>query len=78
MLPPSRHFSLSAKMNGTQRRTLVSTYCGMPKGTSWAEAMSNSEKIKPVALTVIELCLTEGISQSVTYLLSQSVENSVK
>ena len=25
------------------------------KGTSWAEAMSNSEKIKPVALVVIEL-----------------------
>ena len=36
-----------------------------------AEAMSNSEKIKPVALAVIELRLSEGISQSVTYLLSQ-------
>ena len=35
---------------------------------------SNSEKFKPVALAVIELCLSEGISQSVT----QSVENSVK
>ena len=31
-----------------------------------------------VALDVIELHLYEGISQSVTYLLSQSVENSVK
>ena len=31
---------------------------------TWAEAMSNSEKIKVVALAVIELCLTEGISQS--------------
>ena len=55
--------SLSAKMNGTQRRTLVSprrmycTYCGMLKGTSLAEAMSNSEKIKPVALAIIELHL---------------------
>ena len=49
-------------------------YCGMPKGTSRAEATSNSEKIKPVALAVIELCLSEGISQ----LLSQSVENSIK
>ena len=38
-----------------------------------AEATSNSEKIKPVAFIVIELCLSEGISQSV----SQSVENSV-
>ena len=52
---------LSAKMNGTQRRTLVSPcrmhcmYSGMPKGTSRAEATSNSEKIKPVALAIIEL-----------------------
>ena len=35
----------------------------MPKGTSRAEATSNSEKIKPVALAVIELRLSEGISQ---------------
>ena len=27
----------------------------MPKGTSWAEATSNSEIFKPVALAVIEL-----------------------
>ena len=45
----------------------------MPKGTSQAEATSNSKKIKPIALAVVELCLSEGISQ----LLSQSVENSV-
>ena len=38
----------------------------MSKGTSWDEVMLNSEKIKPVALAVIELCLSEGISQSVT------------
>jgi len=36
----------------------------MPKGTSRAQATSNSEKIKPVALAIIKLCLTEGISQS--------------
>ena len=41
------------------------TYCGMPKGTSRAEAMSDSEKIKPVALAIIELLLSEGIRQSV-------------
>ena len=46
----------------------------MPEGTYWAEAMSNSENIKPVALAVIELHLSEGIGQ----LLSQSVENSIK
>ena len=44
-------------------------YCGMPKGTSQAEVMSNSEKIKPIASVVIELQLSEGIGQ----LLSQSV-----
>ena len=49
-------------------------YCGMPKGTCRAEVTSNSETMKPVALAVIELCLSEGIRQSV----SQSLENSVK
>ena len=38
------------------------------KGTSRAEAMSNSEKIKPAAL---ELHLSEGISQSVSYSVSR-------
>jgi len=37
-------------------------HCGMPKGTSRAEAMLNNEKIKPVALAIIELCWSEGIS----------------
>ena len=44
------------------------------KSTCRAEGTSNSEKIKPVALVIIKLCLSEGISQSVT----QSVENSAK
>ena len=35
-------------------------YCGMPKGMSQDEAMSNSEKIKPIALAIIELHLPEG------------------
>ena len=39
---------------------------GMPKFTSRAKTMSNSEKIKPVALAIIELCLSEGIRQSVS------------
>ena len=76
MCNPNQWFSLSAKMNGTQRRILLRMHCtyfGMPKGTSRAEATSNSEKIKPIALAVIELCLTEGISQ----VISQSEENSV-
>jgi len=43
----------------------------MPKGTSQAEAMPNSEKIKPIALAIIKLCLTEGISQAVSHSVSQ-------
>ena len=46
------------------------TYCGMPKGTSRPEAMSNSEKINLVTLAVLELRCSEGIRQ----LVSQSVE----
>jgi len=46
----------------------------MAKGTSRAEATSNSEKIKPVALAIVELHESEGIRQAV----SQSVENSVR
>jgi len=40
-------------------------YRGMAKGTSWAETTSNSEKIKSVALAIINLSESEGISQSV-------------
>ena len=45
----------------------------MPKGTCLAEAASNSETIKPVTLAIIELHLSEGISQPVTQSVSQSV-----
>jgi len=30
------------------------------------EALLNGEKVKPVALAIVELCLTEGIRQSVS------------
>jgi len=49
MQMPNQHILLSAKTNGTQRSTLVSpwkmhcTYCGVPKSTSQAEVISNSE-----------------------------------
>jgi len=39
-------------------------YSGMEKGTSWAEVMSNSEKIKPIALAIVELRESEGIRQA--------------
>jgi len=54
-------------------------YCGMPKGTSQAETTPNSEKkIKSVALAIVHLHWSEGISLSVSQLVNQSVENSVK
>jgi len=49
-------------------------YSGMAKGTSWAEATSNSKKVKPVALAIVELREPESIRQAVC----QSVETSVK
>jgi len=30
-------------------------HSGMTKGTSWAEATLNSEKIKPVALAIVKV-----------------------
>jgi len=45
----------------------------MAKDTSWAKVTSNSEKIKPVALAIVELRESEGIRQTVSW----SVENLV-
>jgi len=39
-------------------------YSGMAKSTSQAEATLNSEKIKPVALAIVEYCESEGIAGS--------------
>jgi len=41
-------------------------YNGMAKGTSQTEATSNSKKIKPVALAIVELCESGGIRQAVS------------
>jgi len=41
-------------------------YSDMTKGTSQAEAMSNSEKIKSVALAIVKLHESEGTSQAVS------------
>jgi len=41
-------------------------YSGMAKGTSRAEATSNSEKIESIALAIVELCESEGIKQAVS------------
>jgi len=42
-------------MNGTQRMTLVIPYTVCTVDTSQAEAMLNSEKIKPIVLGIVEL-----------------------
>jgi len=34
----------------------------LAKGTSWDEVTLISEEIKPVAITIIKLCLSKGIS----------------
>jgi len=39
-------------------------HSSMAKGTSRAEVTLNSEKIKPVALAIVELHESKGISQS--------------
>jgi len=39
-------------------------YSGIAKGTSRAEVTSNSKKIKPVTLAIVELCKSEGIRQA--------------
>jgi len=68
-LPLNWHFSWWTKMNGTQRWAVLSPwrmhcmYSGMAKGTSRAEAKSNSEKIRAVALAIVELRKSEGIRQ---------------
>jgi len=39
---------------------------GASKGTSRDEVTSKSTKIKPIALAVIRLCLSEGIGELVS------------
>ena len=50
----------------------------MPKDTCQAEETLNSEKIKPVALAIIMLYLSEGIRQAGRQAVIQSVENSIE
>ena len=56
----------------------------LPKGTSQAEVTLNSENIKPIALAIVKLRLSEGIisqllshSVSKTFCLNIFFENSV-
>ena len=48
--------------------------CSWQKGTSLDEATLSSEEIKPLAVTIIELCLSEGISKRVDQSISLNKE----
>ena len=84
--PPINTYIQSVKRNDTQRRAKVnqiSPWCvhsmsgGLPKGITPDKATSSSKRFKSVSLAIIELCLSEGISQSDSQSVSQS-EKSVK
>jgi len=49
-------------------------YCSMLNGTSQAEATSDGEITKPVALAIVEVDWSDGIWQ----LVCQSLENFIK
>ena len=69
----NRHLHAKGERNGVQGRTKVSFgrtmmgCCSWWKGTSQDEATLNSEEIKAVAIAIIELRLSEGISHSVSH-----------
>jgi len=45
----------------SREESIVCTYCGMPKGTSWAEAMLNNEKIKPVSTALVNVSSNQSL-----------------
>jgi len=85
-LPQNRHFSQWGKVNGTQRRVLVSPWrmhCMysysiiMATGTSQAEAKLNSKTIKPVTLAMHYQIMWVWRHQSVRQLVDNSINNFV-
>jgi len=67
VLPPNQHFSLSAKINGRQRRALVNTLYVLWYA-NWAEVTSNSKKINPL---LSYACLKASGSWSVSHSVSR-------
>ena len=68
----SSSYAVVKKSMGDQRGTKVAPWCkhcsscGWWKGTSWDKVtLSSEEEIKSLALAVLKLCLSEGISNSV-------------
>jgi len=83
-LPQNQHYSWWAKMNGIQRKALVSPwrmhwmYSGIAKGTSWVEVTSNSKKNQALADGLGHCRVTQTWRhQSAKQLVNQSVENSI-
>ena len=82
----NQHFALlvalSAKRTGGQRQyhdtCYVRSYRGWRKGMSRDKAISSSEEIKPVSLSIVELFLAEGISQLIVQLVSQSASRNFR
>ena len=60
MLQSNQHFLLS----GTEGRHCSEECTACSVGTSWAKAV---KEIKPIALAIITLRLSEGINQSVNH-----------
>jgi len=63
--PLNRHVLLLSRDEGDTKedtgKSMNCISCSVSKGTSRDE---DGEKIKPVAFTIIELCLSEGIRQA--------------
>jgi len=68
VLPPNRHFTVSKDEWNTNEDTgtecIVCTVVCQKVPLGWSDA--ELQKIKSMALAIIKLCLSEGISQSVT------------
>ena len=71
MLTANHHIHGCEERMGVQRGSKVASTVAAVKGTSRNETTLISEEIKSVALAVFELCLSEGISKSVSHLVGR-------
>jgi len=73
-LSQNQHFVLSKDEwytnKGTGKSMKSASYVHMAKGNFWAEVMSKSKNIKPIAIAIVELHKSEGIKQAGSYLVS--------
>jgi len=71
---PNWHFLLSAKMKEDTGESIDNALCVLRYAIQHLSAMSNSEKIKPIASAIVKLWWSEG-TVSVSQAGSQSMEN---